>query len=280
VASDAKREAEAHFAQEVRAVSWANAVQLAKAAIAKHTGVGVEKDRADVGVPLGARVGTVLTMKVTPFLRAQDSLVVGPEQFNQVVSISRLRVPMQGTVHRLYTSRGDDGVEKERFLQVYCDAVGDVQELVYFTRLLRLIPVTAEDQAQFTGEGGSGLGQTTFSVWREQLNGQGIPEAVLARAFGQADSIDYVRCAGSEDQDFVSPYSGEENRIDDRQGNRGLHQEVVFMPYRRLLGSGAEEQLLIETEIVTDQDGDQGKRDIHVDFMVGLVLPKEGVMAQ
>ncbi len=52
------------------------------------------------------------------------------------------------------------------------------------------------------------------------------------------------------------------------------------MPYARALNGGAQEQLLICTEIVSDRDGDAGAREIHVDFMIGLALTPDGVLVQ
>lgn len=238
---------------------------------------------ADAGVPMGARVGSLLTFKVAPFLRASDSLVPAlkaGETQQQIVSISRLRVPMKGAVHRFYVMRGDDGVGDERFLQVFTDAAGEVKELVYFDRLLRLIPQSRDEQDAYMGANQQGLGCASFSLYRSQFDGLDIDEAQLARAFGDADTLVYERCVGDASVEFMEPFRGVENRIDDSVGERGLRQQVVFMPYRRQLAGGGEEQLLVSTEVIQDQDGDAGRRELHVDFMVGLVLTKEGVMVQ
>lgn len=262
-------------------MSWTQALRHAKAFVHKRIGGadGTANATADAGAPLGAAVGSLLTLKVNTFLRASGSLVGLPPASNRVVSISRLRVPLDGAVHRLYTSRGDAGGD-ESFVQVWTDAEGEPCEIAYFRRLLRLIPTTAEEQAAFMGEGGQGLGQTTFGVARAQVEGLGLDPALIEAAFGEAEGLEYTRCAGDETVDFIAPYSGVENRIDDRSGETGLRQDIVFMPYRRTLPTGQEEQLLISTEIVRDRNGDAGAREIHVDFMVGLVLTKEGVVVQ
>lgn len=259
-------------------MSWMKSLQLAKAVAGKRWFGG--EDQADAGLPMGAKVGSLLSFKVGPFLRATGSLVARPDSRAQVVSISRVRVPIAGAIHRLYSVRGDaSGDAPEAFVEVFSDEHGVVQELTYYRRLLRLIPATAEEQAMYTGEAGQGLGQATFTVWREQLSGL-CEEAALDAVFGGEDQVEYVRSVGSGSVEFVAPYQGIENRIDDKTGEHGLQQEVVFMPYERTLDGGAIEKLLISTEIVKDRDGDAGAREIHVDFMVGLSLTKEDVMIQ
>lgn len=258
-------------------MSWAQAIQRARALIEKRSDSAPVA--ADAGVPMGGSVGGLITFKVSPFIRAGNTLVPQPQSIEQIVSISRLRTQLQGAVHRLYTARGDGGQGNECFLQIYTDAAGEAQELVYFHRLLRMIPGSAEEQAAFLGEGDSGLGGSSFSLYKGQFEGLGLPEQLVATAFGDGDSLEYVRCVGDASQDFVKPFKGVENRIDDSMGQNGLRQDVVFMPYRRTLASGGEEQLLICTEVLKEQDG-QTTRQIHVDFMVGLVLTKEGVTVQ
>lgn len=236
---------------------------------------------ADASVPMGAKVGSLLTFKVGPFLRAAGSLVTKPDSRAQVVSISRVRVPVDGAIHRLYSARGDAAADApEAFVEVFTDAKGVLQELAYYCRLLRVIPTSAEEQAAYMGEGGQGLGQATFTIQREQLAAAGASPTVLDDVFAGADCIEYVRSAGEQSIEFVAPYQGIENRIDDRSGEHGLQQEVVFMPYERTLAGGVVEKLVIATEIVKDRDGDAGAREIHVDFMIGLTLAKEDVMIQ
>ena len=96
---------------------------------------------------------------------------------------------------------------------------------------------------------------------------------------GDEPALQYTRAAGSAEVPHVQPFRGSENRVDDTQGVNGLRQEVVFMPYELTLAGGAREQLLICTEILKEQDG-QAQREIHVDFMVGLVLSSTDVTIQ
>lgn len=232
---------------------------------------------ADEGVPLGGRIGGSISIDASPFLLASNSLVPTPNELVQIQSISRLRAEMQGAVHRLYVARGDSGDGPECFLQIYTDPEGVAKELVYCHRILRLYPSSIEEQTAYLGEDGAGLGQYTFALHRAQFEGIGLSQAVVDRAFGAQDSIEYTRNAGDPSQEHMEPFRGWENRIDDRAGHKGLRQEVVFMPYRRDVAGGGEEQLLICTEILKEQDGDPSRREIHVDFMVGLVLQSDFV---
>ena len=258
-------------------MSWTTAIGRARAFLGK----GKPAEREDAGLPLGGQIGSLVKFRVSSFLRAAGSLVPMPEDGQQVQSISRLRVDIQGTVHRYYLERGDGGRGNERFLQVYTDVTGAVTELVYFTRLLRLYPTSPEEQSAYLGEDGRGLGEVSFSLSCGQLETLDLDPQVLAAAMPQPDGGDvpYIRAAGPADAHHVQPFRGLENRIDDTQGIHGLRQEVVFMPYERTLAGGAREQLLISTEILKDQDG-QAQREIHVDFMVGLVLTSADVTIQ
>lgn len=252
-------------------MSWSQALAQARGLLGGRG--DAPAPAADAGVPLGGRIGGSISFDATPFSLATDTLVPAPADLVQVEAISRLRsADLQGAVHRLYTARGDRGDGPECFLQIYTDPEGEARELVYYHRILRLIPASEEEQAAFLGEDGAGLGQIRFSLHRAQFDGLGLPQALVDRAFGDGDTIDYTRSAGSPAQEHIAPLRGTENRIDDRLGRNGLRQDVVFMPYRRGVAGGGEEQLLICTEIVQEQDGDATRREIHVDFMVGLVL--------
>ena len=256
-----------------------NPFTLAKAVIEKRIAGPTEKS-TDTGVPFQARIGSLVTLKASPFLRAFGSLAGTPSASQTVKSISKLHVPMSGNAHRLYTSRGDGADETEEFLQIYSDIHGEIQELVYFRRLARIYPQTDDEQLAYMGEDSQGLGQTTFSLSLEQMQGIDWVAPTLKDAFGEVGSLEFQRCAGDSSIEFVAPFSGTENRIDDSTGEHGLHQKIVFMPYRRLLAGGSEEQLLVETEIVTDRNGDASQREIHVDFMIGLVLSALDVVVQ
>ncbi len=254
-------------------MSWSQAFAKARGLLGGRSSDAQPAAAADAGVPLGGRIGGSISFDAAPFRLADDSLVPAPADLVQIESISRLRsADLQGAVHRLYTARGDAGDGPECFLQIYTDPEGEARELVYYHRLLRLFPASPEEQAAFLGEGGTGLGEASFRLHREQFAGLGLPQALVDRAFGESDTLEYTRSAGSPAQEHIAPFRGTENRIDDRQGRNGLRQDVVFMPYRRSVAGGGEEQLLICTEIVEEQNGDSARREIHVDFMVGLAL--------
>ena len=256
-----------------------NPFALAKAVVEKRLSASTTTSAVE-GTPFNARIGSLITLKASPFLRAFGSLTGTPSASQTVKSISKLHIPMNGNAHRLYTSRGDGADDSEEFLQIYSDANGEAQELVYFRRLVRIYPQTEEEQRAYMGEDSEGLGQTTFALSLEQMQGIGWVAPMLRDSFGDADSLEYQRCAGDASIEFVAPFRGTENRIDDASGEHGLHQEIVFMPYRRMLTGGSQEKLLVETEIVTDHDGDTNAREIHVDFMIGLVLSTLDVVVQ
>lgn len=255
-------------------MGWSKALDYAKAHLRRDDA----PVRVDEGLPLGARIGGILEVQLSPFVRANTGggLVAIPEQTSELIkAISRVRISVAGSLHRFYTSAGDADDEREVFLQVYTDPKGDVSEYMHCTRLLRFIPETVDDQNAYTGEGGVGLGEPTFSLWKEQLAGMGVDPILLESAFGAKESLEYQRDAGGAEA-FVKPFEGVETRIDDALGENGLKQKVFYMPYVRNLPGGGQEFLVITTEIVEEQNG-LGRREIHVDFAIGLPIEKERV---
>lgn len=264
-------------------MSWKTAFQYAKGVAANH-GVDCAKkeERADNGLPLGARIGGVFTMQMSPLIRANagGSLVKLPTNSDTVIqAISRIRLNLDGKLHRFYLEKGDD-YGSETFIQVYSNAKGEIAELLYCTHLTRFIPETEEDQSAFTGSNGTGLGQQYYSLWREQIASLGVDELTLSTVFGDGEEIKYLRDIGDSSQEFISPLTGTETRIDDSFGEHGLKQQIYFMPYARALATGGQEYLVITTEIVESRDGDASKRSIHVDFMIGIPLEPERVSVQ
>ena len=270
-------------------MAWKDAYQYVGKLFNKHgqdeliaDDMHAENGRQDSALPLGARIGSVVNLQKTPLIRAisQGSLIAMPDEAEtRIVAISRLKLSISGKIYRYYLNRDANGGEK--FLQLYCDANDDLQELLYCSHLTRLIPETVEDQQAFLGENGAGLGDRNYSLWREQLVGIGWDESSLDSIFADADSLQYERDAGDPAQEFVAPFKGMETRIDDAAGKLGLQQDVVFMPYRRSLNEAGDqsELLLISTEILRSKDGDS-KRDIHVDFMIALPLEAERLLVQ
>jgi len=254
----------------------------AKRGNSEDQGEGASKGpRVDDGLPMGARIGSLVQLQRSPIIRAQanGSLVTMPDEGDtRILAVSQLRLEPDAALYRLYLATGDLD-DKEKFLQVFSAEDGAVAELLYCTQLARVIPETAEDQEAYTGEAGHGLGDATYTLWREQLADM-LDAATLATVFGEAERIDYTRDAGTPGAAFAAPFTGRETRIDDAQGGRGLRQQVWFMPYVRTLHGGEREYLLITTEIIESVDGDSGRRGIHVDFVIGIPLEPERVLVQ
>lgn len=265
-------------------MGWTNALEYLKQAGARH-GIGSADRRADENLPLHARIGSLVTLQIAPFLRAQNagSLIALPQDLQEmqatIRAIGHLKLDFDGDVYRYYLATGDDDMERERFLQVVTDHDGTVQECLYGARLARFIPESAEDQALFTGASGAGLGQKCYSLYPEQLAEAGCSEQTIEAALHGAEQVSYLREPGHPDAEFLPPFEGEEVRIDDAIGERGLEQQVWFMPYAREL-DGLREYLLITTQLVKSRDGDAGKRAMYVDLVVGIPLEAERVVVQ
>ncbi|WP_036169261.1 hypothetical protein [Massilia sp. 9096] len=240
-----------------------------------------EATRADDGLPLGARIGSLVKIQQSPIIRAQanGSLIATLDAGeDRVLAVSQLKLEPHTELYRFYLAMGDDD-GKEKFLQVFCRPDGAIAEILYCTGLARVIPESLEDQRAYTGEAGYGLGDAGYTLWREQLADM-LSEAGLAAVFGDLDRIDFTRDAGARESVFVAPFRGQEIRIDDAQGKHGLRQQLVTMPYVRQLAGGAREILSITTEIVDGVDGDASRRDIHVDFVIGIPVEPERITVQ
>ena len=243
---------------------------------------GVTSDtRADDKLPMGARIGSLVQLQRSPLIRAQasGSLIAMPADGDtRVLAISQIRLEPDAGLFRLYLATGDLDA-KEKFLQVFSADDGAIAEILYCTQLARVIPESADDQDAYTGVAGYGLGDPSYTLWREQLADM-LDAAALATVFGDADRLEYTRDAGHGNAGFVTPFTGRETRIDDAGGVRGLRQQLYYMPYVRTLGDGGREYLLISTEIIESVDGDSGRRGIHVDFVIGIPLEPERVVVQ
>lgn len=261
-------------------MGWKDAFDYMRSGAAKR-GFGADTERQDGGLPLGARIGSLVTLQQSPLIRANagGSLIAMPGAADtRIVAVSQIRLNMAGGLFRFYMATGDTDA-KEKFLQVFRNAQGEIAEIMYCTQIARIVPETAEDQEAYTGEAGYGLGDRSFTLWREQLADL-LDAGDLAAAFGDAGQIVYRRDAGENHAEFSPPFSGSEIRIDDAAGAHGLQQDMYFMPYVRELRDGGHEYLLITTEIVNSVDGDTSKRGIHVDFVVGIPLEAGRVTVQ
>src|SRR5476651_456579 len=225
-------------------MGWNDAYAYLRGVANKRGLAAADTPRVDDGLPLGARIGSLVRLQQAPLLRAGDR------------------------------------DEQEKFLQVYQNAQGVVTDILFCTQLTRVIPETAEDQDAYMGASGAGLGDRSYTLNREQLAASGLDEADLQLVFGACDGLDYWRDAGDPDIAFVPPYAGSETRIDDAAGQRGLRQESYFMPYVRQLHGGGKEYLLITTAILTSVNGDRSRRGIHVDFVIGIPLEQERLVIQ
>jgi hypothetical protein len=262
-------------------MGWKDAFEYMRGVASKH-GAGTQARREDEGLPLGARIGSVVKLQQSPFIRASGngSLITLPSPADtRVLAVSQIKLNMAGGLYRYYLATGDVDA-KEKFLQVFRNGQGEIAELMYCTQLARVVPETAEDQDAYTGVSGHGLGDPSYTLWREQLGDIGLDEAELDLVFGAGDRLDYRRDAGDAAAAFVAPFTGTEVRLDDAAGARGLKQEMYFMPYVRELQGGGLEYLLITTEIIASVNGDASQRGIHVDFVIGIPVEQERVVIQ
>lgn len=261
-------------------MAWTDAFNYLRAGAARR-GL-VEQGPADAGLPLGARIGSVVTVQQSPLIRAAGagSLLRLPEaQDGRILAVSQLKLRQAGGLYRYYLATGDSDA-RERFLQVYQSAQGEVAEILYCTQLARVIPETREDQEAYTGEAGYGLGDRSYTLWRNQLGDYGLEESELDLVFGADEGLEYWRDAGDPQAEFIAPYTGSETRLDDADGRNGLRQDMHFMPYARELRGGGKEYLLITTEILNSVNGDASKRGIHVDFVIGIPVEQERIAIQ
>ena len=249
---------------------------------------GASNVHQDLHLPLGARIGGIIQLQKTPFIHAisNGSFIEMPiDSQNIIKAISQVNINISGKVYRYYLAVGDGG-KKEIFLQVYINSEGEVSDVVYCSQLTRIIPETEEDQKVFMGLSGHGLGDKSYCLWRDQLAELGYAEADLRAAFGGNEAIEFWRDAGDLELDFIQPFVGSETRLDDAEGMQGIKQEIYYMPYRRDIkggnindeeSKGNTEYLFITTEIVQSQNGDTSKREMHVDFMIGIPVELERI---
>jgi hypothetical protein len=193
--------------------------------IAAKKGVAEGAARMDEGVPLDARIGSVVQLQHSPVIRAQanGSLIAMPEAGDtRILAVSQMRLQPDTELYRLYLDKGDEDA-KEKFLQLFCGGDGKVAEILYCTQLARVVPQIADDQDAYTGQAGYGLGDAGYTLWREQLADM-LDASALASVFGDGERLDYRRDAGGPDAPFVQPFHGREIRIDDARGAHGLRQ--------------------------------------------------------
>ena len=236
-------------------------------------------DRVDTGLPFNAQIGALLEVPRTDFAVLSGSLLAVPKSAQlPIVAVSRVHLDVDDdlALFRLYTDAGADRTGAgQSFLQVLCHAsnVDDIRDLAYYQFLCRQYPVSDEEQAPFRGEG-FGLGEVNYDMAEEQL--ATIPQAAgnISALLAGAESLSFTRDAPGGD--YVAPYTGRENRLDDAVGEKGLTKQLSFMPYVRDLDGGRQERLLISFDYIRSMDGKSAPA-AYVDFLAGLALDRNKV---
>lgn len=234
---------------------------------------------SDDRLPFDARAGSMLSLQTWPLRQAygNGSLIAPPARdCNPILAISRLELNRSGVLYRYYLADGGAGVEVS-FLQVLSHSRGEASEVLYCTRLARLVAETAEEQEVYTGAAGCGLGDQHYTLWRAQLSHCGYDEEDLNFAFGADDGLDYQRDAGDPASGFIAPYTGTETPLGPGAAAIGARQ-LYYMPYARELDGGAgKESLLIASATPHGVCGDAGRRHLLVEFVIGVPLEAAAV---
>jgi hypothetical protein len=226
--------------------------------------------------PFKAKVGSLMKLQQLPFIHASSvgSLVESPSgQEDRLCAISSLPIQGLGTLYRYYLQT-EETSEVPKFVQIFVDENGQVQEAVYYSFLTSFVPISNEEQRLFTGADNCGLGDVNYTLSQEQLSF--LSEQKLKQAFAgtpEGEPLTYFRDVGGETP-FFSPFQAEETRVEDNEGIQGLRQDTYFMNYARALDEDNKECLLISTNIVKDSDG-QVSRSIQVCFYVGIPMEFE-----
>ncbi|HDR9105428.1 DUF2491 family protein [Paraburkholderia sp. A3RO-2L] len=232
--------------------------------------------RLDNDLPLGARVGGLLTLPRADFALLDNTLlkVPGDSQL-PIVGIGRLRFDADASlaVYRLYTNLGDTLTgQGTAFLQVLCRAgnPNDILDAAYYEHLARQFPESEEEQAAFQGNG-FGLGELTFWVGDDLIADAGLSaeKAAALLETGEDGALRYTRDGGSGD--YVRPFTAKETRIHDAYGDKGAKLSSSFMLYQRELPGAKLERLLISFDVVESQDG-RTHQAAYVNYLVGLQL--------
>ena len=127
--------------------------------------------REDANLPLNARIGSVIAIQKSPLIRAmsQGSLITLPDEGETLIrAISRIQTDLSGNLYRYYLHVGDE-LHAEKFLQLYVNDIGVISEVMYCSRLTRLIPETMEDQEAYLGEASYGLGDSRYTLDRKSV---------------------------------------------------------------------------------------------------------------
>jgi hypothetical protein len=230
----------------------------------------------DAALPAHIRIGAPVQISAARFATLVDALVIGPAQsLSTILAVSSLRLlDVDGgpSIFRLYVKR-DGGDVQDRgataFVQVLVE--GDqVQEATYFESLTRFFPTTSDEMDAFLGKG-FGLGESTFTLSKEQLQGAQVALTLLDRIQFDDDCLRYEREIPGAD--YICPLRAKDIRIDEPSGVRGQESTLNFMGYARKLSGGQIERLIVQFTEVNTVDG-QVANDVHVDCFVGITLPQ------
>jgi hypothetical protein len=249
-------------------MSFLDAKNYASALVKKAVHSDVEQNT----IPYFAKIGSLLKISPAIFVRASidSAFVSGPSPSeDRVVAISHT-VLDEGNRHtyRLFLATEKTN-EVTKFVQIYCDTKHQPIEAAYYSLLTRFIPEDMEEQDLYMGTNGSGVGESTYILSKENAENCSVDPNSIASALNGSDSIRYER-DDNLSASFVPPYKTKEVRIDDNEGLTGLTQDCFSMNYVRTLPSTRAESLLITLNVVTSCDGDPNSRSIWVNYYAGV----------
>jgi hypothetical protein len=233
----------------------------------------IDDPRQDQSLPFGASFGSLITVPRAEFAVLSGTLLQPPESAQApLIAVGQLQVTdaPRMEIFNLYFDKGHgpDG-QGRRFLQVYVDD-GQVVEVFHYSHLLRFVPASAEDLIPYTGEAEYGIGDAEFGLEADLLQHSKLPEAIWRKVLAGGERLKYFRDTPT-DADYIRPYRGIEDRLDDPYGYTGLRQRMVYMPYHRKLAGDDIERLLLSCEHVESVDG-EAEHDLHVNFYIGMAL--------
>ncbi|WP_321967077.1 DUF2491 family protein [Burkholderia cepacia] len=235
--------------------------------------------RVDVGLPLNAQIGALLDLPRAEFAVLSGSLLTVPKAGQMpIVAVSRIRFARtdEYTLFRFYTDLGADRTAGgQRFLQLLVNAsdLADIRDITYYQFLCRQFPVSDDEQAPFRGEG-FGLGERNYDMAEDLLATMPHVCGAIGALLAGSDAIRFTR--DSSGPEYVRPYAGQENRLDDPVGEKGMTKQVSFMPYVRNLEGGRQERLLITFDYVETLDG-RPAQAVYVDYLAGLTIDRNKI---
>lgn len=238
-----------------------------------------QPSRVDVGLPLNAQIGALLDLPRAEFAVLSRSLLTVPKSAQMpIVAVSRIRFARTDeiTLFRLYTEIGADrSAGGQSFLQLIVNTrdLADVRDITYYQFLCRQFPVSDDEQAPFRGEG-FGLGERTFEMAEDLLAAIPHVRTSISALLAGNDAIGFTR--DSPGPEYVRPFTGQENRLDDPVGEKGMTKQVSFMPYVRDLENDRRERLLITFDYVETMDG-RPAHAVYVDYLAGIAIDRNKI---